>query len=1054
MTTRRAENKTPGTPFERFLELPLMEQASYHPAGDYYMVRCPVHGADHHPSLLVREDAEDGHVVLLCFAGCRRADICTAVGLSESDLYRHSSSPLKRKPAIDAGRALTIADLALDKRIHPRLLSVLQVEDGYTYRGERGTLKNVVKIPYFNEDGTPRPRNRVRSALTAKSGSFWDGLKTDRLVPYGLQRLQEAREAGYIWLPEGETDCWTFWLHGEPALGIPGATNTGVLQAAHLRDIPILYIVREPPTPWKQGDAGRSFVEGIQEKLEEIGYQGQVYVVDFKDAYDVKDPNELHVKLFLEGRISEFKSAIQRLMHEAAPLEIASPQRAKRTLAEMRSLIDDTLALKSYEAVYSLVSQIAELELKDQEILVSRIAVGTNKNQVPGFSRRSFNHLFKEAVTAHKRAQNVPQHSCITNRRDIVLTGDVGDDAEATLNALYVANASPVLFIRGAKLARCRISEEGRPFIEDVTPDILLFEMSRVARFFVFSQTKGMPVPAYPSASVARHILARGKWEFPALRGITEVPIIKDDGTILDTPGYDKQSRLLYIPQPGLTVPSVPTYPTQADVEEAREYVWQFFAEFCYESQPDAAHAFGALLTTVTRNMYPLCPMHLVDGVKPGTGKTLWVQALAYIASGRVVASSAVPQDETEWQKTLLSYVLAGTSFLSLDNIRGLLSSAQLEAFLTSPSWSGRILGTNQTPELIQRSLIVGSGNNLEIGGDLPRRCVRIRLTTGNSQPWMQTGFEFSPLLKHLQAHRGQIICALLTLVRSWIVAGKPVPASVPTLGTFDGWSETIGGILAHSGIPGFLENLTELYNETDSEGPQWTNFLETWEQTLGQRQMTAGELVEAMRLSHRILADALPDILVTDFHEESPSFPRSLGRALRHRRGTPYGANNTRLVCTEDKHKKQKVWSVTSSPDAGLKPRLWVISGTDATKPVPQEATVEYRPSGEEAEASASLPLPTIPEKDSALLSCQASGTDEESARNLWCDGHVASQEKLEDRGIQLHHLYPTHQRSQAEGDGRSASISKTAHEGHMKEAIAEAMKLANHQRYYPRRE
>jgi hypothetical protein len=1054
-------SQAPLTPYERFLALPLMEQAVYHQAGDYYMAHCPVHGTDSKPSLLIREDPEDGHVVILCFAGCQRADICAAIGLTESDLYRTSQTPFKKKPIIDADRKITLLDLALAKLIHPLLLSLEQIEDGFTYRSQTATIRNVVKIPYFNEDGTLRPRSRIRTALSAASGSFWDGLPTDKIAPYGLHRLQEARAAGYLWIVEGESDVWTQWQHGEPALGIPGATNTDVLQASHLRDINTLYIVREPQTPGKKGDAGRTFVERLQIRLKEIGYQGEAYVIDLKDSHNVKDPNELHIKLFTEGRYRDYKSELQRAIHEAAPLSIAAPQKPEVDLATMQVLVRETLAKRDPAAVYELASQLAGLQAKDKAVISAQIATGTTDNQIPGFSKRDFNRLVREATVALKQEQNQPNLPRVINRRDIILTGDIEEDAEATLTALYAANHPPVIFIRGAKLARCRLSEEGRPFIEEVTPDILLYEMSRITRFLVYSQTKGALKPTYPPVAVARYILAKGNWRFPPLRGVTEVPIVRDDGTLLDTPGYDPQSRLIYLPQPGLVIPPVPATPTQAEVDAARDYVWQFFAEFCYESQADAANAFGALLTTVTRTMYPLCPMHLVDGVKPGTGKTLWVQALAYIALGRIIASSTVPQDETEWQKTLTSYLLAGTSFLSLDNIRGLLISAQLEAFLTSPSWSGRILGTNQTPELIQRAMVVGNGNNLEIGGDLPRRCVRIRLTTINSQPWMQTGFAFSPLLKHLQLHRGQIISALLTLVRSWIVAGKPVPATVPALGTFDGWSETIGGILAHIGIPGFLENLAELYNETDSDGPQWANFLEAWEQVLGMQKLTAGEIVEAMR-SNQSLADTLPENLVTGFREESKSFNKVFGKALRDRRGTPYGPNNIRLACSEDKHKKQKLWSIVSSPNAGLKPRLWIITGTATTS---QEETVETSEPTDKPEISdgdppvpVALPLHTETEalRDLCTLpSCQEKCVDIDSAGNLWCELHAASRGQLINIGSRLHPPYPSlNEIGLGFGEERWSVFTETALEDQVSEALASATQLANQQRDHPQRE
>ena len=64
------------------------------------------------------------------------------------------------------------------------------------------------------------PRYRIRTALVAQEGSRWNSGE-GKIVPYGLERLDEARKAGYLVLVEGESDCWTLWYQGFPALGIP-----------------------------------------------------------------------------------------------------------------------------------------------------------------------------------------------------------------------------------------------------------------------------------------------------------------------------------------------------------------------------------------------------------------------------------------------------------------------------------------------------------------------------------------------------------------------------------------------------------------------------------------------------------------------------------------------------------------------------------------------------------------------------------------------------------------------------------------------------------------
>lgn len=55
---------------------------------------CPAH-SDHSPSLSIRE-AEDGKVLLRCWAGCGAEDVCRAIGLSLADLFPESSRQTRR----------------------------------------------------------------------------------------------------------------------------------------------------------------------------------------------------------------------------------------------------------------------------------------------------------------------------------------------------------------------------------------------------------------------------------------------------------------------------------------------------------------------------------------------------------------------------------------------------------------------------------------------------------------------------------------------------------------------------------------------------------------------------------------------------------------------------------------------------------------------------------------------------------------------------------------------------------------------------------------------
>lgn len=241
---------------------------------DGYRGRCPCHDGAHPDSLSVRA-GEKGRILIKCFAGCTVQEVCKALGIHVRDLFaegNHSPTPQRVKPA-----RLNLADLANDKMLPIEHLKACGVTETPTK----------IIIVYRNRDGSPALRNRIRTALSARDGSFWSKGPGD-LIPYGLDQLEYAQDRGYLILVEGESDCWTLWLHRFPALGIPGADMLKILASDHLDGIETVYFWREPD---KGGD---TFARKIRARLKEIRFKGEVREVRI-DGF--KDPNDLHKKL-------------------------------------------------------------------------------------------------------------------------------------------------------------------------------------------------------------------------------------------------------------------------------------------------------------------------------------------------------------------------------------------------------------------------------------------------------------------------------------------------------------------------------------------------------------------------------------------------------------------------------------------------------------------------------------------------------------------------------------------------------------------------------------
>ncbi len=307
-------------------------------AGDNWVALCPAHD-DRTQSLSVGTGG-DGRVLLKCFAGCRVDDILARMQIEFHDLFPPSNNSLS------SHKIISVEELAKHKKLPVSFLRELGVED----RPHGG-----VKITYRLLDGSFAPRQRIRTALTAKEGSLWDkGAGTP--VPYGLWKIKEFSSHEFLLIVEGESDAWSAWFHGLPAIGIPGADMGRKLEAEHLAPFSRIYIFQEPDK------GGNIFVSGLVSRLAEVKFTGKSFVVKLDG---IKDLNELH-----KQSPEKFKEEIEKSMASAREVRFED------------ELGDDNE--KDDESLPSL--DAGELNLKK----ISRLAwVAVKKLNLPPFLFRS-----------------------------------------------------------------------------------------------------------------------------------------------------------------------------------------------------------------------------------------------------------------------------------------------------------------------------------------------------------------------------------------------------------------------------------------------------------------------------------------------------------------------------------------------------------------------------------------------------------------------------------------------------------------------------------------
>jgi hypothetical protein len=503
----------------------------------------------------------------------------------------------------------------------------------------------------------------------------------------------------------------------------------------------------------------------------------------------------------------------------------------------------------------------------------------------------------------------VAQTSAVPLARIATNDRQLRDMMSDVMEALVAANDPPRLFVRSGELVRLRKDESGAPLTDGVPIAALSARMSEVADF-VRTTSNGGATSVMPPREVAGAILALGEWPFPALYGVSDIPIIRPDGTVRTELGYDPETRLIFEPPPGFVMPPISVEPTPDELACAATLIQEAVRDFPFDSPASRANALGLLLTPIVRPLIsgPI-PLAVIDAPKAGNGKSMLADVTSMIATGRVAGRLVPPTDEEEWRRTITAQLRAAPTIIVLDNLTRPLSSGTLAGALTSDLWEDRRLGASELLRLPQRATWIATGNNVALGGDIPRRCYRIGLDSNLEQPWLRRGFTHDPLIAWVSENRGRLIAAALTIACGWIHAGRP-GGVFAALGSFEPWCYIVGGIVVFASEDSFLSNLNDMYARADDDGDRWAGLLQAWLEEFGDAPVTSADVAAWLRRN-----DSAASILTDDLAESlqaSPGFlERRLGNAFRTKEGAIYG--RCRIHRAErDRHRGVERWRVT----------------------------------------------------------------------------------------------------------------------------------------------
>ena len=316
-----------------------------------------------------------------------------------------------------------------------------------------------------------------------------------------------------------------------------------------------------------------------------------------------------------------------------------------------------------------------------------------------------------------------------------------------------------------------------------------------LAYFYKEKIVKGKPVeeqcdpPATPLRAVLRNKTFEG---VRPISGVVECPYLTPDN-LLCQPGYNADTETVYIPT--VKIDPLPVAPTKEDALAAKARIYDFIREFPFKD-PDLDRSvwLSALLTAIMRpTMREAVPGCALCGNNPGIGKSMLVDLIGIVATGRTVATVSYPESKEEATKLTVGLALAGAQWVFFDNLTegSSYGNGVMDSRVTNPKLNERILGGNQyTGEIYLLPNWFLTGNGISPAADAYRRWLMCNLLTELEHP-EERKVEREELLEHVCRSRGGILRDCLIILKAHALAGYPKGEWGP-LGSFYAWDKLI----------------------------------------------------------------------------------------------------------------------------------------------------------------------------------------------------------------------------------------------------------------------
>jgi len=271
----------------------------------------------------------------------------------------------------------------------------------------------------------------------------------------------------------------------------------------------------------------------------------------------------------------------------------------------------------------------------------------------------------------------------------------------------------------------------------------------------------------------------------------------------------------------------------------------------------------------------------------------------------------AVSGDREEIRKAVTAALREGHAIINLDNVEHPLSSPDLSRAITQTEYGDRILGASKILRLPTNLTWMATGNNLAFRGDLSVRALLCRQDARLERP-EERNFKIPDLKAYIADHRSELVAAALTILRAYVLAGRPDQRLKPW-GGFDEWTAVIRAPLVWLGMADPCDTRQHVI-EDDPDREAAATVLHAWYSVAGDETIQIAHVIE-LAASSPLLASALLAVAASK-DEASRIDPRRVSwwcRAYRDR-----VVDGLSLVRGKD-YGKSATWMVVQPPDFGI---------------------------------------------------------------------------------------------------------------------------------------